>query len=150
MLAGVDLLHVPYRGGPPALTELIAGRMQATFLPSAGTIEHIRSGTLRALAVTTAFRSETLPDVPTMADFLPDYESSAWFGIGAPRSTPADIVRKLNQEINLALTDPKTKARLAEFGGTVIAGAPSDFGRLIVEETQKWAKVISFAGIKPE
>jgi tripartite-type tricarboxylate transporter receptor subunit TctC len=150
MLAGVDLLHVPYRGGPPALTELIAGRMQATFLPSAGTIEHIRPGTLRALAVTTAFRSETLPDVPTMADFLPDYESSAWFGIGAPRSTPADIVRKLNQEINLALTDPKTKARLAEFGGTVIAGAPSDFGRLIVEETQKWAKVISFAGIKPE
>jgi tripartite-type tricarboxylate transporter receptor subunit TctC len=150
MLAGVELLHVPYRGGPPVLTDLIAGRVQATFLPSAGTIEHIRSGTLRALAVTTAARSETLPDVPTMADFLPGYESSAWFGVGAPRSTPADIVTTLNKEINLGLTDPKMKARLAEFGGSVITGAPSDFGRLIVNETEKWAKVITFAGIKPE
>ena len=150
MLASVDLLHVPYRGGPPALNDLIAGRMQATFLPSAGTIEHVRSGTLRALAVTTSVRSRTLPDVPTMADFLPDYESSAWFGIGAPRGTPADIVGTLNKEINLALTDPKMKARLAEFGGTVIAGGPDDFGKLIVDETQKWAKVIAFAGITPE
>jgi tripartite-type tricarboxylate transporter receptor subunit TctC len=150
MLAGVDLLHVPYRGGAPALTDLIAGRVQATFLPSAGTIEHMRSGTLRALAVTTAIRSETFPDVPTMAEFLPGYESSAWFGIGAPRSTPADIVGTLNKEINLALTDPKMKARLAEFGGTVITGAPTDFGKLIVDETQKWAKVIAFARIKSE
>jgi tripartite-type tricarboxylate transporter receptor subunit TctC len=150
MLAGVDLLHVPYRGGAPALTDLIAGRVQATFLPTAGTIEHMRSGTLRALAVTTAVRSETFPDVPTMAEFLPGYESSAWFGIGAPRSTPADIVGTLNKEINLALTDPKMKARLAEFGGTVITGAPTDFGKLIVDETQKWAKVIAFAGIKSE
>jgi tripartite-type tricarboxylate transporter receptor subunit TctC len=150
MLAGVDLLHVPYRGGAPALTDLIAGRVQATFLPSAGTIEHMRSGTLRALAVTTAIRSETFPDVPTMAEFLPGYESSAWFGIGAPRSTPADIVGTLNKEINLALTDPKMKALPAEFGGTVITGAPTDFGKLIVDETQKWAKVIAFARIKSE
>jgi tripartite-type tricarboxylate transporter receptor subunit TctC len=150
MLAGADLLHVPYRGGAPALTDLIAGRVQATFLPTAGTIEHMRSGTLRALAVTTAIRSETFPDVPTMAEFLPGYESSAWFGIGAPRSTPAGIVGTLNKEINLALTDPKMKARLAEFGGTVITGAPTDFGKLIVDETQKWAKVIAFAGIKSE
>jgi tripartite-type tricarboxylate transporter receptor subunit TctC len=150
LMAGVELLHVPYRGGPPAMTDLIAGRVQATFLPSAGTIEHVRAGTLRALAVTTAVRSEALPDVPTMADFLPGYESSAWFGIGAPGRTPADIVRTLNKEINLALTDPKMKARLAEFGGNVIAGAPADFGRLIVDETQKWAKVIAFAGITPE
>jgi tripartite-type tricarboxylate transporter receptor subunit TctC len=150
MLAGVELLHVPYRGGPPALTDLIAGRVQATFLPTAGTIEHIRSGGLRALAVTTAVRSEAFPDVPTVAEFLPSYESSAWFGIGAPRGTPADIVGMLNKEINLALADPKIKARLAEFGGTVLSGAPADFGKLIVDETQKWAKVIAFAGIKPE
>jgi tripartite-type tricarboxylate transporter receptor subunit TctC len=150
MLAGADLLHVPYRGGAPVLTDLIAGRAQATFLPTAGTIEHIRSGTLRALAVTTAVRSETFPDVPTMAEFLPGYESSAWFGIGAPRTTPANIVGTLNKEINLALVDPKMKVRLAEFGGTVIAGAPADFGKIIVDETQKWAKVITFAGIKPE
>jgi tripartite-type tricarboxylate transporter receptor subunit TctC len=150
MLAGADLLHVPYRGGAPALTDLIAGRVQATFLPSAGTIEHMRSGTLRALAVTTAVRSGTFPDVPTMAEFLPGYESSAWFGIGAPRGTSADILGTLNKEINLALIDPKMKARLAEFGGTVIAGGPGDFGKLIVDETQKWAKVVAFAGIKPE
>jgi tripartite-type tricarboxylate transporter receptor subunit TctC len=150
MMAGVDLLHVPYRGGPPALTDLIAGRVQATFLPTAGTIEHIRSGRLRVLAVTTARRSEAFPDVPTVADFLPGYESSAWFGIGAHASTPADIVEKLNKEINAALSDPKTKARLADFGGTAIAGSPADFGKLIVKETEKWAKVIKFAGIKPE
>jgi tripartite-type tricarboxylate transporter receptor subunit TctC len=150
MMAGVDLLHVPYRGGPPALTDLIAGRVQVTFLPTAGTIEHIKSGRLRALAVTTATRSEAFPDVPTVADFLPGYESSAWFGIGAPRSTPPDIVEKLNKEINVALADPKIKARLADFGGTVIAGSPADFGKLIADETEKWSKVVKFAGIKPE
>jgi tripartite-type tricarboxylate transporter receptor subunit TctC len=150
MMAGVDLLHVPYRGGPPALSDLIAGRVQATFLPTAGTIEHIRSGTVRALAITTTVRSDTLPDVPTMADFLPGYESSAWFGMGAPRSTPMDIVERLNKEINAALSDPKMKARLADFGGTAIAGSPADFGKLIVDETEKWARVVKFAGIKPE
>jgi tripartite-type tricarboxylate transporter receptor subunit TctC len=150
MMAGVDLLHVPYRGAAPALTDLIAGRGQVTFLPTAGTIEHIRSGTLRALAVTTATRSETLPEAPTVADFLPGYESSVWFGIGAPRSTPPDIVEKLNKEINVALADPKMKARLADLGGTMIAGSPADFGKLIADETEKWAKVVKFAGIKPE
>jgi tripartite-type tricarboxylate transporter receptor subunit TctC len=150
MMAGLDLLHVPYRGGPPALSDLVAGRVQVTFLPTAGTIEHVRSGALRALAVTTTVRSETLPGVPALADFLPGYESSAWFGIGAPRSTPMDIVERLNKEINRALNDPTMKARLAEFGGAAIAGAPADFGKLIIDETEKWAKVIKFAGIRPE
>jgi tripartite-type tricarboxylate transporter receptor subunit TctC len=150
MMAGVDLLHVPYRGGAPALTDLIGGRVQVTFLPTDGTIEHIRSGTLRALAVTTATRSEALPDIPTVANSLPGYESSAWFGIGAPRSTPADIVNKLNGEINTALVDPKMQARLADSGGKVIAGSPADFGKLIADETVKWRKVVEFAGIKSE
>jgi tripartite-type tricarboxylate transporter receptor subunit TctC len=150
MMAGINLLHVPYRGGAPALTELMGGRVQVLFNPMAGTVEHIRSGTLRALAVTTATRSEALPEVPVLGDFLPGYESSAWFGIGAPKNTPADIVAKLNTEINVALADPKMKARLADFGGAAIAGSPADFGKLIVDETVKWAKVVRFASIKPE
>jgi tripartite-type tricarboxylate transporter receptor subunit TctC len=150
MMAGVNLLHVPYRGGAPALADLIAGRVQVSFLPTAGTIEHVTSGTLRALAVTTTTRSEALPDVPTVGDFLAGYESSVWFGIGAPRSTPADIVHTLNKEINVALADPRLKARLADFGGTAIPGSSTDFGKLIADETEKWAKVIKFAGIKPE
>src|SRR5262249_2027303 len=137
-------------GGPPALSDLVAGRVQVTFLPTAGAIEHIRSGTVRALAVTATVRSDTLPDVPTMADFLPGYESSAWFGVGAPRSTPMEIVEMVNKEINAALSDPKMKARLADFGGTAIAGSPADFGKLIVDEIEKWGKVVRFAGIKPE
>jgi tripartite-type tricarboxylate transporter receptor subunit TctC len=149
MMAGVDLLHVPYRGGAPALTDLIGGQVHVTFLPTTGTIEYIRSGTLRALAVTTVTRSTTLPDTPTVGEFLPGYESSAWFGVGAPRNTPADLVDKLNKEINAGLADPGIKARLANFGGTVLAGAPGEFGKLIAEETEKWAKVVEFAGMKP-
>ncbi len=150
MMAGVNLLHVPYRGAAPALTDLIGGRVQVSFLPTTGTVEYIRSGMLRALAVTTAARSLTLPDVPTVGDFLPGYESSAWFGVGAPRNTPADIVEKLNTEINAGLADPTIKARLANFGGTVLAGSPGEFGKLVAEETKKWAKVVKFAGMKPE
>jgi tripartite-type tricarboxylate transporter receptor subunit TctC len=150
MMAGVNLLHVPYRGAAPALTDLIGGRVQVSFLPTTGTVEYIKSGMLRALAVTSATRSPSLPDVPTVGDFLPGYESSAWFGIGAPRNTPADIVEKLNTEINAGLADPTIKPRLANFGGTVLAGSPSEFGKLISEETKKWAKVVKFAGMKPD
>jgi tripartite-type tricarboxylate transporter receptor subunit TctC len=150
MMAGVDLIHVPYRGGAPALTDLIAGQVQVTFLPMAGTIEHIRSGKVRALAVTTAARSDALPDVPKLDEFLPGYESSAWFGLGAPKATPADIIEKLNTEINAALADPKMKARLAELGGTPMIGSPADFGRLIGAEIEKWGRVVKFAGMTPE
>jgi tripartite-type tricarboxylate transporter receptor subunit TctC len=150
MMVGINLLHIPFRGGAPALAELMAGRVQVVFNPVAGTVDYIRTGRLRALAVTTATRSETLPELPTLRDFLPGYESSVWFGIGAPRNTPADIVDKLNNEINAALADPTTKARLADLGGTATAGSPADFGKLIIDETEKWAKVIKFAGIKPE
>jgi tripartite-type tricarboxylate transporter receptor subunit TctC len=150
MMAGVDLIHVPYRGGAPALTDLIAGQVQVTFLPMAGTIEQIRSGKVRALAVTTAVRSDALPDVPILDEFLPGYESSAWFGFGAPKATPADVVEKLNTEINAALADPKIKARLAELGGTPMIGSPADFGRLIRAEIEKWARVVKFAGMTPE
>jgi tripartite-type tricarboxylate transporter receptor subunit TctC len=150
MMAGVNLLHVPYRGGAPAMTELIAGRVQVLFNPMAGTVEYIRAGTLRALAVTTPTRSETLPDLPTMRDFLPGYESSVWFGIGTPRSTPEDIVEKLNREINESLADLKIKTRLADWGGTPLAVSPADFGKLIADETKKWANVVKFANIKPE
>jgi len=150
MMAGVNLLHVPYRGGAPALTELIAGRVQVLFNPMAGTVEYIRTGTLRALAVTTATRSETLPDLPTVADFLPGYESSVWFGIGTPRNTPADIVEKLNKEINAVLADLKIRTRLADWGGAPLAVSPDEFGKLIADETAKWRKVVKFAGITPE
>jgi tripartite-type tricarboxylate transporter receptor subunit TctC len=144
MMAGIDLLHVPYRGGAPVLTDLIGGQVHVTFLPMTGTLDYIGAGTLRALAVTTAMRSTALPDVPAVADFLPGYESSAWFGVGAPRNTPADLVEKLNAMINAGLVDPKIKARLADFGGIVLAGSPDAFGKLIVDETEKWAKVVKF------
>jgi tripartite-type tricarboxylate transporter receptor subunit TctC len=150
MMAGVNLLHVPYRGGAPALTELIAGRVQVLFNPMAGTVEYIRTGTLRALAVTTATRSKTLPDLPIVRDFLPGYESSVWFGIGTPKNTPADIVERLNREINAALADPKIRTRLADWGGAPLAVSPADFGKLIAAETEKWANVVKFANIKPE
>jgi tripartite-type tricarboxylate transporter receptor subunit TctC len=150
MMAGIDLMHVPYRGAGPVLIDLIGGRVQVTFLPTAGTIEYIRSGTLRALAVTTATRSEALPDVSTVGDFLPGYESSAWFGVGAPRNTPADIVETLNKEINAGLADSRIKTPIANFGGTILAGSRGEFDRLIAEETEKWAKVVRFAGLKPE
>ena len=150
MMTGVDMIHVPYRGGGPALTDLLAGRVQVMFLGPVGSIEYIRAGKLRALAVTTATRSDALPDIPTVGEFVPGYESSSWFGVGAPKNTPAEIVERLNKEINAALADPKMKARFADIGATVFASSPADFGRLVAEETEKWAKVVKFAGIKPD
>jgi tripartite-type tricarboxylate transporter receptor subunit TctC len=149
MMTGVNMVHVPYRGSPPALTDLLGGQVQVYFGPIAGSIEYVRAGTLRALAVTTAKRSEALPDLPTVGEFVPGYEASAVWGVGAPRNTPAEIVDKLNKEINAGLADPKIKARL-ELGGTVLPGSPAGFGKLIAEETEKWAKVVKFANIKPE
>ncbi len=148
MMAGVDMLHVPYRGAAPALTDLLGGQVQVFFGPTAASIESIRIGKLRALAMTTATRSDVLPDIPTVSDYVPGYEASVWVGVGVPRNTPAEIVDKLNKETNAALADPKIKARVADLGGTVLAGSPADFGKLIADETDKWAKVIRFAGIK--
>jgi len=148
MMAGVVMVHVPYRGLSPALTDLLGGQVQATFASMASSIEYIRAGKLRALAVTTATRSEILPDVPTVGEFVPGYEASTWSGVGAPKATPAEIVEKLNKEINAGLADPKIKARLAELGGTAMIGSPADFGKFISEETGKWGKVIRAANIK--
>jgi tripartite-type tricarboxylate transporter receptor subunit TctC len=150
MMAGVNMVHVPYRGEAPALTDLLAGQVQVMFGSETATIEQIRAGKLRALAVTTAQRSQLLPDLPVLGDFVPGYEASGWFGVGAPKNTPAEIVEKLNKEINAGLADPKIKARLADLGGTLLAGSPADFGKLIADETEKWGKVVKFAGIKPE
>jgi tripartite-type tricarboxylate transporter receptor subunit TctC len=149
LMTGIDMVHVPYRGGAPAMSDLIAGQVQAMFsnLPA---VEYIRAGKLRALAVTTATRSDELAEVPTVGEFVPGYEASAWYGIGAPKGTPAEIVETLNKETNAALADPMIKARLADFGGRALVGSPADFGRLIVEETEKWAKVVKFANIKVE
>ena len=148
MMTGVNLVVVPYRGGGPALTDLIAGQVQVYIGPLSASIDHIRGGRLRVLAVTTTTRSKSLADIPAMAEFLPGYEASTFFGIGAPRSTPLEIVDKLNREINAALADPSIKARLAGLGAAVLPGSPADFGKLIAAETEKWAKVIKFAGIK--
>jgi tripartite-type tricarboxylate transporter receptor subunit TctC len=150
MMAGVNLVHVPYRGAGPALVDLIAGQVQVMFAFMTSSIEYVRAGRLRALAVTTATRSEVLPDVPTVGEFVPGYEASGWFGVGTPKGTPVEIIDMLNKEINAALADPKIKARLTDLGGTVLAGSPADFGKLIGDETEKWAKVIKFAGIKPQ
>jgi tripartite-type tricarboxylate transporter receptor subunit TctC len=150
IMAGVDVLHVPYRGAAAALTDLIAARVQVYFDLMPSSIAHVRSGKVRPLAITSATRSGTLPDLPSLGDFVPGYEVNTWFGVGAPRGTPADIVDKLNEEINAALADPQMKARLAELGGTVLAGTPADFGKLIADETDKWGKVIRAANIKPE
>jgi tripartite-type tricarboxylate transporter receptor subunit TctC len=150
MMTGVNMLHVPYRGGAPALTGILAGQVHVYFSPLVASIEHIKVGKLRALAVTTATRSEALPDIPTLANFIPGYEASTWLGVGAPKNTPTEIVDKLNKEINAALADPKVKARLADAGGVVLTGSPADFGKLIADETEKWAKVIRAANIKPE
>jgi tripartite-type tricarboxylate transporter receptor subunit TctC len=150
MMAGVNMVHVPYRGGGPALTDLLGGQVQVMFPSTVSSIEYIRAGRLRALAVTTATRSDALPDVPTVDEFVPGYEASAWFGVGAPKATPAEIVEKLNKEINASLADPKMKARLADVGGTALSGSPADFGKLIADETEKWGKVIRAANIKPE
>ena len=150
MMASIDMIHVPYRGGGQAMTDMIAGQVQVSFIGLTVAIEYIRSGKVRALAVTTATRSDVLPDIPTVGDFVPGYEASAFWGVGAPRNTPAEIIDKLNKEINAGLSDPKLTTRLAEGGGTVLAGSPADFGKLIGDETEKWAKVIKFAGIRPE
>jgi tripartite-type tricarboxylate transporter receptor subunit TctC len=146
MMAGVDMLHVPYRGSAPALTDLIAGHVQVMFDAVSSSIPYIRAGQVRGLAVTTATRLEALPGLPTVSDFVPGYEASAWFGVCAPRKTPAEIVDRLNREINAALADPAMKAHLADLGGTPLPGSPADFGNLIVAETEKWAKVLKFSG----
>jgi tripartite-type tricarboxylate transporter receptor subunit TctC len=150
IMAGVHMVHVPYRGTAPAMTDLLGGQVQVTFGSMPGTIEYIRSGKLRPLAVTTATRSEALPDIPTLGEYLPGYESSSWYGVGVPRNTPAEIVDRLHKEINAALADPKMKARLADLGGAVLSASPADFGKLIAEETEKWGMVIRAANIKPE
>ena len=150
MMTGVNMVHVPYRGGGPALTDLLAGQVQVFFPPMVVPVGQIRAGKLRALAVTTATRSEALPDIPTVGEFVPGYEASVWFGLGVPKGTPAEVINKLNQETNAALTDIKIKVRMAESGGTVLPGSPADFGKLIAEETEKWSKVVREANIKPE
>ena len=150
MMTGIDMTHVPYRSAGPALTDLIGGQVQVMFDSLPASVAHIRAGRLRALAVTTATRSEALPDTPTVADFVPGYEASAVHGIGAPRNTPTEIVDRLSKEINAALGDPKMRARLTDLGLMVLSGSPADFGKLIAKETEKWAKVVKFAGSKAE
>jgi tripartite-type tricarboxylate transporter receptor subunit TctC len=150
MMAGVNMVHVSYRGAAPALNDLLGGHVQGYFGAAPASIEYIRSGILRALAVTTATRSEALPDVPTVGEFVSGYEASAWYGVGAPKNTPPEIIDKLNREVNAALADPKIKARFAAQGGAVLAGSPADFGKLIAEETEKWGNVVKFSGMKPE
>jgi tripartite-type tricarboxylate transporter receptor subunit TctC len=150
MMTGVNMQHVPYRGAGPALTDLLGGQVQVMFDNTVSSIEHIRAGRLRALAVSAATRSEALPYIPTVGDFVRGYEASNFGGIGVPKNTPAEIIEKLNGEVNAILADPGIKARLADLGGTVLPGSPADFGKLIVAETEKWAKVIKFAGIKAE
>jgi tripartite-type tricarboxylate transporter receptor subunit TctC len=146
---GVEMQHVPYRGSAPALTDLLGGQMQVMFADMPSAIGHIRSGTLRALAVTSAKRSPSLPDIPTVGDVLPGFEASLFFGIGAPKNTPAAIVERLNKEINAALADPKFKATITDMGGAMLGGSPAAFGKFLADEIEKWAKVVKFAGIKP-
>jgi len=150
MMAGVNLVHVPYRGQGPAMTDLLGGDVQVLFATAPGTTDYVRTGKLRALAVTTASRAEVLPELPPVGDFVPGYETSQWYGMCAPGKTPVEIIDKLNREINAAIADPGMKARLAALGGEPLLGSPAEFGRLIAEETEKWAKVVRAAGIKPE
>jgi tripartite-type tricarboxylate transporter receptor subunit TctC len=150
LMTGVNMEHVPYRGAPPAMSDLIGGQVHVMFDTATASIEHIRAGKVRALAVTTAIRSELLPDLPTVGDFVPGYEMSSFFGVGAPRNVPSEIVEKLNKEINACLADPNIKARLADLGGTPLLGSPADFGKLMADETEKWAKVVKFAGLKAD
>ena len=150
MMTGVDLLTVHYRGGAPVMTDLLGGQVQVLFGTTSLTTEQIRAGKLRPLAVTTAARWEGLPDTPTLGDFVPSYEASAVLGFGAPKNTPAEIIDKLNKETNAGLADSKMKARIADLGGMVVPGSPADYGRLLADETEKWAKIIKFTGIKPE
>jgi tripartite-type tricarboxylate transporter receptor subunit TctC len=150
MMTGVEMLHVPYRGAGPALTDLLGGQVQVYFTPMSAAIEYIRAGKLRALAVTTAKRSQALADIPTVSEFVPGYEASQWYGIGAPKSTPAEIVAKLNREINAGLADPRVKAQLADMGETALGGSPAEFADLIAEQTEKWAKVVQFSGARAD
>ena len=150
MMTGVPMIHVPYRGGVPAVTDLLSGQVQVVFGTITTSSEHIRAGKLRALAVTTATRSDVLPEVPTMAEFVPGYEASNWNGICAPKNTSAEIIDRVNQAINAGHAEPKIKARLAELGGVILPGSPTDFGKLIADDTEKWGKVIKFSGAKPE
>ena len=148
MMAGVDLVHIPYRGGAPAITDLVAGHLHVIFAPLSESIQHVKAGKLRALAVTTTTRLDVLPDVPTVAEFVPGFEASGFAGIGVPKDTPADIVDILNRELNAGLADAKIKARIVELGGTVAGGSPAEFATILTEATEKWAKVIKVAGIK--
>ena len=150
MMTGVNLLHVPYRGSPPAITDLIGGQVQVMFDLISSSLEYIRSGRLRALAVTTGTRSGVLPDTPSVEEFVPGYEAIAVGGIGAPKGTPVEIIQKLNKEINAGLANPALKARLADLGSTVLTLSPAEFGKLIANETEKWGKVIRAAGIKAQ
>jgi len=150
MMAGINMLHVPYRGSPPVFTDLIAGQVQVTFQTTGSSIAHVRAGTIRALAVTAAARSEVLPDLPSVSEFVPGYEASAVWGLGAPKNTPGKVIDQVNKEINAALADPKFKGRLTDMGISVLGGSPADFEKLIADETEKWSKVVKFAGIKPE
>jgi tripartite-type tricarboxylate transporter receptor subunit TctC len=147
-MAGVNMVHVPYRGSTPALTDLIGGQVQIMFEPLPASIENIKAGRLRALAVTTAARSEALPDLPTVAEFVPGYEASTWYGVGVPKNTPVEIIDKLNREINAALSEPRMKAQIADLGGTPLPGSPAEFAKFIADETEKWAKVIRTANIR--
>jgi tripartite-type tricarboxylate transporter receptor subunit TctC len=150
MMSGTSMIHVPYRGGGPALTDLLGGQVQVYFPGTVSSIEYIKTGRLRALAVTTATRSDALPDIPTVGEFVPGYEASGWFGVGASKNTPAAIIDKLNKEVNAALADPKMKVRLADLGGMVFPGSPAEFGKLIADETEKWGNVIRALNIKAE
>jgi len=149
-MAGVNLVHVPYRGGGPAVNDLLGGQVQVYFASTPASIEYIKAGRLRALSLTTATRSDALPDIPTVGEFVPGYEATAWYGIGAPRATPAEIVDKLNKEINAALADPRMKARIVDLGGDVLALSPADFGKLIADETEKWGNVIRALNIRAD
>ena len=150
MMTGVNMVHVPYRGAAPALTDLLAGQVQVYFDLMPNSIGYIRAGKVRPLAITTAMRSEVLPDLPTLGEFVPGYEVSAWYGLGVPRGTPAEVIDRLNKETNAGLADPRMKERFADLGGTVLAGTPGDFEKLVADETEKWGKVVKFAGIKPD
>ena len=150
MLTGVDMVHVPYKGAGPAISDLLGGQVQVMFATAPSSIEFVRAGKLRALAVTTAARLAVLPDIATVGDFVPGYEASGFYGLGVPKNTPLEVIDKLNKETNAGLADPKLRARLADTGGTMLAGSPADFGELIAEETDKWGKVIRAANIKPD
>ena len=149
-MTGTNIVHVPYRSAAAVMTDLLSGQVQLYFGTTASSLEYVRTGKLRALAVTIERRLDALPDIPTVGDFVPGYEASNWYGIGAPRNTPVEVIEKLNKETNAGLADPKIKARIADLGGSLLTGSPADFGRLIADETEKWGKVVKFVGIKAD